>query len=137
MDQPAGTPLPNISDSGPHGAAPELSVAADGTIYFVWQGLGEKVNEYYKPAIKFVKSIDGGKSFSLPRVVARDITIMDDLPYNNGLPITNGWPHFPGATFRVITNPTGCTGSGNNVISAWADAREKGNTGQPISRIYY
>src|SRR5262249_36422586 len=51
-------------------------------------------------------------------------------------PLLGSWPHFPGATFRVLTLATGCAGSGNNVIFAWADGREVIG-GQRQSRIYY
>jgi hypothetical protein len=50
---PVGTSL--ASDS----FAPELSVAADGTIYIVWVAGTQ---------IKFVKSTNGGDSFSAPAV---------------------------------------------------------------------
>ncbi len=75
--------------------------------------------------VKYVKSNDGGNSFSTPSVVAKGITTLDALP------IVDGFPHFPNATFRVETIPTGCTGAGNNVLFAWADLREG------VSRIYY
>lgn len=104
-NHPAGTALPGIDDSG----APELSVASDGTIYIVWiTGNNE---------IKFVKSTNGGDSFSIPKLVASGIT---PLP-----------SHLPGAKFRVFSPPTGCAGLGDNVIFAWADYREG------VSRIYY
>lgn len=109
VDQPAGTSLLEedgtpIQDSG----APEISVAADGTIYIVWVTLN---------AIKFVKSTDGGDTFSPPTSVAQGVYL---LP-----------PHFEGATFRVYTLPTGCTAKQNNVIFAWADY------GEGKSSIYY
>jgi hypothetical protein len=104
-DSPAGTHLHGVHDSG----APELSVAADGTIYIVWvTDAGE---------IKFVKSTDGGDSFSAPRVVASGISVLPS--------------HLPGGKFRTFSPPTGTTGSGANVIFAWADFREG------VSRIYY
>jgi hypothetical protein len=114
--QPAGTSLANDSFS------PELSVAADGTIYIVWVASNQ---------IKFVKSINGGDSFSAPAVAASGITTLSVFPS------TEGWSTFPGAHFRILTLPTGCTGSGNNVIFAWADARETTGGGQHVSRIYY
>ncbi|MBI1744422.1 exo-alpha-sialidase [Candidatus Acetothermia bacterium] len=109
IDQPAGTALPSINDSG----APELSVAADGTIYIVWVA-GNK--------IKFVKSTNGGDSFTAPAVVASGIS-----------PIPS---RLPGGTFRTFSPPTGCTGTGNHVIFAWADYREM-VSGARKSRIYY
>jgi hypothetical protein len=117
VDQPAGTPLPGISDS----FAPEINVAADGTVYIVWIN-GENTGN----TIKFVKSMDGGDTFSAPAVAASGITNLGTT-----LPNTNGWPHFSTAMFRVLTLATGCTGLGGNLVFAWADTRE-GN-----SRIYY
>jgi hypothetical protein len=110
--QPAGTTIPGTDGS----FSPEISVAADGSVYIVYS-VGNQ--------IKCVKSTNGGDSFSATPVPASGITTLD------GLPITNGWHHFPGATFRVMTVPTGCTGQGNNVIVAWADLRDG------VSRIYY
>jgi len=117
--QPAGSILASDSFS------PELSVAADGTIYVVY------LNGQGGSQIKFVKSTDGGNSFSDPAIVARDITSIRGI-----FPETDGFPHFQGATFRVLTLATGCTGTGNNVIFAWADAREVIG-GERRSRIYY
>ncbi len=111
-NQPAGASIPGIDDS----FSPEISVASDGTIFIVYMG-GDKV--------KYVKSNDGGNSFSIPAVVASGITTLDALP------IVDGFPHFPNATFRVETIPTGCTDADNNVLFAWADLREG------VSRIYY
>ena len=104
IDQPAGTHLPGIADSG----APEISVAADGAIYIVWVSGN---------AIKFVKSTNGGQSFSAGAVVASGIS-----------PIPSP---LPGGKFRTFSLPTGCTGSGGVVVFAWADFREG------VSRIYY
>jgi hypothetical protein len=110
-DRPPGTPLPRgnvnsqISDSG----SPELSVAADGSIYIVWWNGGTQ--------IKYVKSADGGDSFSDPKIAASGIS-----------PIPG---KIPGGKFRTQALPTGCTGIGNNVVFAWSDFREG------VSRIYY
>jgi hypothetical protein len=112
IDQPAGTSIPGVSDSG----SPEFAIASDGTIYIVWTA-GD--------SIKFVKSTNGGDSFSPPKAVASSITSLDDLP------TTNGWHHFPGATFRVESFGTICSGSGDNLVVAWPDLRED------VSRIYY
>jgi hypothetical protein len=115
-DEKAGSVIPGIEDSG----SPELSVASDGTVYIVW--LGNRLND-----VKFVKSTDGGDSFTNPMIVAKGIVPLA-YPY---LENTHGWDHFPGTTFRMGTYCTGCTGGGDNVIFAWADYREG------ISRIYY
>jgi hypothetical protein len=111
-DQPAGTSLPGVSDSG----SPEFAIASDGSVYIVWTA-GEN--------IKFVKSTNGGDSFSPPRDVASSITSLDNLP------ATHGWHHFPGATFRVESFGTICSGSGSNLVVAWPDLREG------VSRVYY
>lgn len=97
-NQPAGTAIPGISDSG----SPEINVAKDGTIYIVWWNGSSK--------IRFTKSTDGGDTFSAPQDVATGIT-----------PIPG---HFPGAKFRLGSWPTACCGAGSSVIVAWADYRE-------------
>jgi hypothetical protein len=115
-DEQAGSDIPGVEDSG----SPELSVASDGTIYIVWLGNNNR-------DVKFVKSTDGGDSFTNPMAVAKDIVPLA-YPYVEN---SHGRDHFPGATFRTGTYCTGCTAAGNNVIFAWADYREG------ISRIYY
>lgn len=114
--QKAGSDIPGVQDSG----APEPSVASDGTIYIVWLGNNDR-------DVKFVKSINGGDSFTDPMVVAKGIIPLS-YPYIEN---THGWSHFPGATFRMGTYCTGCTSAGTNLIVAWADYREG------ISRVYY
>ncbi len=105
--------------------APEVTVAADGTVYVFWL-TGEGGNQ-----IKFVKSTDGGDSFSAPSIAVSNLTNLSSV-----LPIIDSFPEFPGATFRVITLPTCSTGTGNTVMVAWADGREVQN-GTNKSRIYY
>lgn len=114
--QEAGSNILGIEDSG----APEPSVSADGTLYVVWLGNNGR-------DVKFVKSTDGGDSFTNPMVVAKGIVPLAS-PYLEDI---DGWNHLPGASFRIGTYCTGCAGSGDNVIFAWADYREG------ISRIYY
>jgi hypothetical protein len=77
--------------------------------------------------VKFVKSTDGGDSFTNPVVLAKGIVPLAS-PYLEDI---DGWNHLPGASFRMGTYCNGCAGSGNNVIFAWADYREE------VSRIYY
>jgi len=113
VDQPAGTALPGISDS----FSPEIAIAHDGTVYITWIAGSE---------IKFVKSTNGGDSFTAAAVVVSGITTL-----NSSLPAPHGFPILPGGSFRVDTFSTCCTGSGNNVVVAWADYREG------VSRIYY
>ena len=100
----AGSQVSGVTDS----FAPDLSVAADGTVHIAWRAGN---------SIKFVKSTDGGDSFSAPAVAVSGITT---------IPLT-----LPGGIFRTFTLPTGCTGSGSNVLVAWADYRDG------VSRIYY
>lgn len=105
IDQPAGTPIPGISDSG----SPEINVARDGTVFIVWWNGGSM--------IKFVKSTDGGDTFSAVKIVASGITAIPSK--------------LPGGKFRTYSLPTACAGTGNNIVAAWADYR------QGVSRIYY
>jgi hypothetical protein len=118
-----GTSLANDSFS------PEVTVSADGTIYVFWQ-TGEGGNQ-----VKFVKSTDGGGSFSIPKVAVDGLTNLRATLEIIGTP-PDLFPHFPGATFRVLTVPTCCTGPANTVLVAWADGREIQN-GDHKSRIYY
>jgi hypothetical protein len=97
--------------------SPEINVADNGNIYIAYISGSN---------IKFIRSTDDGNTFSAAAVIASGITTL-----SSALPNTDGWPHFPGATFRVLTLPTACAGSGDTVIVAWADMREGS------SRIYY
>jgi hypothetical protein len=110
-NEPVGSILTNDSFS------PEINVADNGNIYIAYISGSN---------IKFIRSTDGGDSFSAPTVIASGITTL-----SAALPITDGWPHFPGATFRVLTLPTACAGQNQVVVAAWADMREGS------SRIYY
>lgn len=101
--------------------APALAVAPDGTVYIVWVN-----GEEFGQTVKFVKSTDGGNSFSAPQVVADGITPLKRPPLHGAQ-----FPELPGGTFRVITLAAACCGSGGNVAVAWADYREG------VSRIYY
>lgn len=97
-------------------AYPEINVAADGTIYIF--GYGQYTHDgTTDPAILFVKSTDGGHSFTEAKPVAYPIH-----PLDGGL---------PGGTFRVETLPTGCCGTGNRIYCAWPDYRDG------VARIYY
>jgi hypothetical protein len=100
--QPVGAPLASSA------FAPDLSVAADGTVYIFWIEGNQ---------IKFTKSTDGGNSFSAPASAATGII---QIPGK-----------LPGGRFRTSTIPTACAGAGSNMVVAWADYREG------VSRIYY
>ena len=102
--------------------SPEINVAEDGTIYIVWI-TGSEDNAGGE--IKMIVSKDGGDSFQPAASPATDITTL-----SSQLPHPNGWPVFPGGSFRVLTLPTAGV-SGQTVAVAWADFREG------VSRIYY
>lgn len=102
--QPAGSSITNEMGFS------EVNVASDGTVYIFGLDIGQS-------AIKFMKSTDGGQSFSPPSVVASPIT---PIPYQ-----------LPGGIFRAETLPTGCCGLGNHIVCAWPDYREG------VARIYY
>jgi hypothetical protein len=98
--------------------APELAISADGTLHIFWHDDGGS-------DIKYLRSTDGGSSFSLmPPVVTGMVSLRGHLPE------TGTWPHFDHGKFRVITLVTSCT-LGNVLLVAWADMREG------RSRIYY
>lgn len=114
--QSAGSHLPGITDS----FSPEINVAADGTVYIVW------INGIFSGTIvKMLVSTDGGDSFTQVTNAATGIV-------NAGmfLPFTAGFPHFPGATFRVVTAPTACV-FGQTVTVAWEDFRDG------VGRIFF
>jgi hypothetical protein len=98
--------------------APQISVAPDGDIYVVWTSSYE---------IRFVKSVDGGDSFSTPAVAAAGITPLTSPPLN----APDNFPELPGGTFRVLTLATCVAGDAGTVLAAWADYREN------VARIYY
>lgn len=104
---PVGTSL------APSSFAPQVVVAPDGTVYVFFLAPLQNPN-----TVKFVKSTDGGNSFSAPATAAAGITV---VPWK-----------LPGGIFRAPTVPTACTGvSSNDLVVAWADYRQ----GQ--ARIYY
>jgi hypothetical protein len=86
-----------------------------------------------------MRSINGGDTFEAQKSIVEGVHGL-----RGNLPETNNWPHFPGATFRVITLATGCAFGfdplGNpfpfffgpkNFVVAWSDFREG------AARIYY
>ncbi len=105
--QPTGTIL------APSSFAPQVVVDMYGTVYVVFYAY--QVNGLN--TIQFVKSTDGGDSFSQPQTVATGIT---------PLPLT-----LPGGTFRVATLPSCCIAPGFTIVVAWADYRDG------VSRVYY
>ena len=114
----AGGHVPNVIDS----FSPTLSVTDDGTLWIFWIA---------GTTVKYVTSGDGGGNFTGPQPAAVGITPLSTLNIGG----QDGWPEFPGTTFRVETFPTSCA-VGNAVIVAWTDAREK-HGDQTVARIYY
>jgi hypothetical protein len=114
--------------------SPEISVAADGTIYIVYWN---RPSRQGPKRVKFVKSVDGGETFTSPQVLAEGITDLEEV-----LPHAYGWAHFPTNTFRVLTMATGCIGKNGELLVAWADGRQlvgvsDVSSGSHVSRIYY
>ena len=108
----AGAPLGNSSFS------PQVSVASNGVVYVVWVAGSQ---------IIFVKSSDGGASFSAPAAAVSGITPLTSPP----LSAPNGFPELPGGSFRVLTIAACTAGKGGAIVLSWADYREG------ASRIYY
>ena len=120
--------------------APEVSIGLDGTVHVVWFFDGEDSIASPGTTIEYVRSTDGGATFEPQRSIVSGVHGL-----RGNLPETNGWPHFAGATFRVITVATGCglardpLGSGgapnalapSPFIVAWSDFRDG------AARIYY
>src|SRR5262249_36685230 len=94
-------------------------VGPDGTIHVSWHVPGTQ-------SIMYTRTTDGGNSFE---PVTAKITGVASL--TNFLPNTHGWPHFPNATFRVMTIVTSCVAAGDRLLIAWSDYREN------VARIYY
>jgi hypothetical protein len=100
---PVGTSL------APSSFAPQVVVTSDGTVYIF----------YFAGAdIHFVKSTDGGNTFSAGATAVTGVT---------GLP-----GHLPGGIFRTPTVPSACAGTGaKDLVVAWPDYR------QGVARVYY
>jgi len=98
--------------------APSVCVDASGWIHIFWHVPGSQ-------DIRYTRSTDGGDHFDPPISCVTGISSL-----TNALPTTNGWPHFPNATFRVLTLVTSCA-AGSTIFVAWADMRGG------VSRIYY
>jgi hypothetical protein len=113
-NSPSGTQVSNDSCF-----APSLCIGPDGTIHVTWHlpGSGQ---------IVYTRSTNGGQSFSPVTTIVSGISSLTSF-----LPNTHGWPHFPNATFRVMTLVTSCLAAGNRLVVAWSDYR------QNVARIYY
>lgn len=97
--------------------SPTVTVMDDGAVVIFWIAWD---------TIKFVKSTDGGDSFSAPQAAVTGVTTL-----SGNLPMPGGFPELPGGTFRVLTLPTSCAGTGGSLVVAWPDLRDG------VSRIYY
>jgi hypothetical protein len=115
---PAGGHVPGVTDS----FSPTLAVSG-GVVWIFWLA---------GTTIKYVTSSDHGVTFLGPYVAAEGITPLSA----SNIDEVDGWLEFPGTTFRVETFPTSCA-KGDVVIVAWTDAREIGEDGQHVARIYH
>ena len=118
--------------------APEVTVGLDGTVHISWHFDSEDNGGPAGTTIEYMRSTDGGDSFEVQRSI---VTGVQSLRGN--LQEIDGWPVFPGATFRVITVVTACAfrvGSfigkhsrpnAHHYIVAWSDYREG------VARVYY
>jgi hypothetical protein len=99
---------------------PEVLLGSSGSVHVAWltAELGDR--------IRLLRSDDGAETFAGPVTVAEGV-----IRLRGALPESNGWPHFPGASFRVTTIPAGACGPDGSLLYAWADYREG------VSRIYY
>jgi hypothetical protein len=109
---------PPGSSLGQFSFSPQISVAVDGTVYVVWVAGSQ---------IVFVKSTDGGASFTAPVAAVSGITPLSSPP----LPAPGGFPELPGGNFRVLTIAALVAGAGGTIALSWADYRDG------ASRIYY
>jgi hypothetical protein len=98
--------------------APSVCVDDNGWVHIFWHVPNSSV-------IRYTRSKDGGDTFDPPISCVTGVSSL-----GSSLPNTNGWPHFPNATFRVLTLVTSCA-TKDALIVAWADMREG------VSRIYY
>jgi hypothetical protein len=110
-----GNPAGSLIQTGT--VFPEIYVAPNGYVYAVSIG---------GPQITMIVSTDGGNTFNPATDPANGVTTLEA-----SLPPVDGWPEFPGGSFRVITDPTVAV-YGSTVLVAWADYRSTIS-----SRIYY
>lgn len=126
------------SELAPFIGESEISIGLDGTVHIVWHNQGGTTIEYRR-------STDGGETFKMQKSIVKDVKSLKGHLDEIGDVNVGKWPHFPGATFRVITLATGC-GYGfdplrnspvrfffgpRNFIVAWSDFRDG------AARIYY
>jgi hypothetical protein len=104
VDQPTGSVIAS------NGLFSSIAVAEDGTVYVFYLDPSTS-------AIRYVKSTNGGDTFSAPQAAATGITQVPG--------------QLPGGTFRLESIPMAICGTGNAVMVAWADDRDG------VARIYY
>jgi hypothetical protein len=121
-----------------HTSEPEISVGLDGTVHIAWHYDGGNTIEY-------MRSTDGGETFEAQKPIVTGVHSLRGNLTEIGDPQIGKWPHFPGATFRVITLVTGCAfgidprrtspvrffSGPKNFAVAWSDFRDG------AARIYY
>jgi len=97
-----------------------MCVSGDGTIHIAWHVPGSS-------SVRYVRSTDGGNSFSAPQDV---VDVIVDVSSRFPL-VDDEFPVFPGGTFRVLTLVTVVPLGASGCVVAWADCRG------PFTRIYY
>jgi hypothetical protein len=98
-----GNATPNVLPGTTDSFSPEIAITADGTVYIVWFSEPDS-------AIKFVKSSDGGDTFTAG-IAASGISPLSEGPLQ-------------GASFRVGCIPCASPGRNGTVVAVWADSRE-------------
>ncbi len=104
-------------------------IAPDGTAYLVYHDFDTAA---IRDSIKFVKSKDGGKTWSQPADVAANI------PSPGLYQLDNGDPHFgTGSTFGVSASsyPTAAVAPDGTIYVAWADFAQGHCVPEPSSGI--
>ncbi len=112
--QPAGADV----DASTIIYAPAMGIGADGTIHIAWQIPSSTT-------VTYTRSKDGGQSFEPFRNIASHVT-----SFYEGLPLQEGWPVFPGATFRLVSMATLAVSVDGRVMVAWPDMRDG------VARVY-
>jgi hypothetical protein len=135
--------------------APEISVGLDGTVHIVWCPNSDTPTD----TIQYMRSVNGGETFETQRPIVEEVHGLNGKGNLDKIGTSSKgfslWPHFPGATFRVITLATGCGFGFNppnenefstldkrvfyapinvrprNFVVAWSDMRDG------VARIYY
>lgn len=132
-----GTAAPEVKLAD-HASEPVVSIGLDGTVHIAWHIDGGNTIEY-------MRSTNGGETFEAQKSIVAGIHSLRGNLTEIGDPQFGKWPHFPGATFRVLTLATSCAfgidprhngiaasfSRPKNFVVAWSDFREG------AARIYY